>query len=165
MNIKENILGTVGATPLVKINNLNRSDANILAKVEFFNPGGSAKDRVGAAMIDAAVKAGLIGAPAVMIGALSGIGLFTMPNNTLLLSLLRLALTLIGGIMGILGVILSIMAILLYVVSLQSYNTPFLAPYSPSISADKQDAVAQKPLTKWTTRPQSLPNKNKKRRG
>ena len=72
MNIKENILGTVGATPLVKINNLNRSDANILAKVEFFNPGGSAKDRVGAAMIDAAVKAGVLAPGGVIIEPTSG---------------------------------------------------------------------------------------------
>ena len=121
---------------------------------------------VGAIVLgDAAVKAGLIGAPAVMIGALSGIGLFTMPNNTFILSLLRIAITLIGGIMGILGVILSVVAILIYMVSLQNYQAPFLAPYAPNIPADKQDAVGQRPLTEQVERPRSIPNVNKRRRG
>ncbi|MBQ8872668.1 MAG: spore germination protein, partial [Clostridia bacterium] len=121
---------------------------------------------VGAIVLgDAAVKAGLIGAPAVMIGALSGIGLFTMPNNTFILSLLRIAITLIGGIMGILGVILSVVAILIYMVSLQNYQAPFLAPYAPNIPADKQDAGGQRPLTEQVERPRSIPNVNKRRRG
>ncbi len=120
---------------------------------------------VGAIVLgDAAVKAGLIGAPAVMIGALSGIGLFTMPNNTLILSLLRIAITLIGGMMGILGVLLGVVTILIYMSSLQNYRTPFLAPYAPDIPCDKQDAVAQIPLNQQTNRPRSIPNVNKKRR-
>ena len=72
MDIKENILGTIGGTPLVKINKLNDSNAVILAKMEFFNPGGSAKDRVGAAMIDAAVKAGVLAPGGVIIEPTSG---------------------------------------------------------------------------------------------
>lgn len=121
---------------------------------------------VGAIVLgDAAVKAGLIGAPAVMIGALSGIGLFTMLDNTLILSLLRLAITFIAGIMGILGVILSMMTILFYLCSMQDYHTPFLAPFAPSIENDKQDAVASTPIDSWKNRPKSIPNKNKVRRG
>lgn len=120
---------------------------------------------VGAIVLgDAAVKAGLIGAPAVMIGALSGIGLFTMPDNTLILSLLRLVITFIAGIMGILGVILSMMVILFYLCSMQEYHTPFLAPFAPSIENDKQDAVVSTPLESWKNRPKSIPNKNKARR-
>ena len=72
MNIKENILGTIGSTPLVKINKLNDTSAVILAKVEFFNPGGSAQDRVGAAMIDAAVNAGVLTQGGVIIEPTSG---------------------------------------------------------------------------------------------
>ena len=72
MNIAENILSTIGNTPLVKINKLNNSTANILAKVEFFNPGGSAKDRVGIAMIAAAEKAGLIAPGALIVEPTSG---------------------------------------------------------------------------------------------
>ena len=58
--IFRNILETIGKTPLVQINNLPHGDASLLAKVEFFNPGGSVKDRVGAAMIEAAERAGVL---------------------------------------------------------------------------------------------------------
>ncbi len=121
---------------------------------------------VGAIVLgDAAVKAGLLGAPAVMIGALSGIGLFTLPDNTLVLSLMRLIITFIGGTMGLLGVTLSIIAILLYLASLQNNKTPFLAPFAPNIPQDRQDAIGQKPVPQMTERPKSIPNKNNKRRG
>ncbi len=121
---------------------------------------------VGAIVLgDAAVQAGLLGAPAVMIGALSGIGLFTMPDNTLILSLLRLAVTFVGGVMGLLGVIISSLAILVYLASMQDFKTPFLAPFSPDIPEDRQDALAQIPVPQMTQRPKSIPNENKSRRG
>ena len=50
--IRSSILETIGATPLVRINRLNPAPAEVLAKVEFFNPGGSVKDRIGIAMIE-----------------------------------------------------------------------------------------------------------------
>lgn len=121
---------------------------------------------VGAIVLgDAAVQAGLLGAPAVMIGALSGIGLFTLPDNTLILSLLRLLVTFIGGIMGLLGVIVSTLAIIVYLASMQDYKTPFLAPFAPDIPQDRQDAVAQIPVPDMANRPKSIPNNNGKRRG
>lgn len=122
---------------------------------------------VGAIVLgDAAVKAGLLGAPAVMVGALSGIGLYAMPQNTLVLSLLRLIFTFIGGVMGLLGVILGIMALVAYMVSMQDYGVPFLAPYAPSIPHDKQDAVLQSPLARQHQRPKALNNDgNATRRG
>ena len=72
MNIAGNILDTVGNTPLVKVNKLNQSFANVLAKVEFFNPGGSAKDRVGIAMIEDAEKRGLLVPGALIVEPTSG---------------------------------------------------------------------------------------------
>ena len=120
---------------------------------------------VGAIVLgDAAVQAGLLGAPAVMIGALSGIGLFTMPDNTLILSLLRLAVTFIGGVMGLMGVIISTMAIVVYLASMQDYKTPFLAPFAPDIPEDRQDSVKQVPVPKMKRRPKSIPNENSQRR-
>lgn len=60
MNIHENILELIGNTPLVKINHLNEGGANVFAKVEYFNPAGSVKDRVALNMIEEAEKQGLI---------------------------------------------------------------------------------------------------------
>lgn len=54
------IVDTIGHTPLVGIGALNDTHATILAKLEFFNPGGSVKDRIGLSMIEAAEKDGLI---------------------------------------------------------------------------------------------------------
>ena len=72
MNVKSNILETIGHTPLVRINKLNKSAANVFAKVEFFNPGGSVKDRVGVAMIEDAEAKGLLQKGAVIIEPTSG---------------------------------------------------------------------------------------------
>ena len=61
--IYNDITETVGATPLVRLNRLPQRDgvkAEILAKLEFFNPLASVKDRIGLAMIDAAEKTGKI---------------------------------------------------------------------------------------------------------
>ena len=61
--IYKDITETVGATPLVRLNRIPKRDgikAEILAKLEFFNPLASVKDRIGLAMIDAAEKTGKI---------------------------------------------------------------------------------------------------------
>jgi cysteine synthase len=58
--IYNNITETIGRTPLVKVGRLNDTQATIVAKLEFFNPGGSVKDRIGLAMIEAAERDGLI---------------------------------------------------------------------------------------------------------
>ncbi len=60
MKIYENILELIGNTPLVKINKINNGYADILVKVEYFNPAGSIKDRTALAMIEDAEKKGLI---------------------------------------------------------------------------------------------------------
>ncbi len=59
-NIYDLIVDTIGRTPLVKIGKLNNTGATIVAKLEFFNPGGSVKDRIGMAMIEAAERDGII---------------------------------------------------------------------------------------------------------
>ena len=60
MKIYNNALELIGRTPLVKINTLNDSEANIFAKVEYFNPIGSIKDRIVLRIIEDAEKAGKI---------------------------------------------------------------------------------------------------------
>ena len=73
MPIYSNVTATVGHTPLIKLNRLSRGlDATIAVKGEFFNPLGSVKDRIGAAMIDAAEKDGLISPSTTIIEPTSG---------------------------------------------------------------------------------------------
>lgn len=67
-----NILETIGNTPHVRINSLFRDDIEVWMKVERFNPGGSIKDRIGLAMIEAAEKAGTLTQETVIIEPTSG---------------------------------------------------------------------------------------------
>ncbi len=69
----ENILGTIGNTPLVKMSRvIPQTACTVLAKVEFFSPGSSVKDRIGAAMIDAAEADGSLAPGGTIIEGTSG---------------------------------------------------------------------------------------------
>ncbi|KGJ87866.1 cysteine synthase A [Thalassotalea sp. ND16A] len=73
--IYNNIMETIGNTPLVKLHNfgkINNISANILAKIEFFNPAGSIKDRPAFAMIEDAIAKGLINSQTEIVEATSG---------------------------------------------------------------------------------------------
>ena len=73
MKIYNNILETIGNTPLVKLNRVtNGMKGNILAKVETTNPGNSVKDRMAVKMIEDAEKAGLIQPGGTIIEGTSG---------------------------------------------------------------------------------------------
>ena len=73
MKIHFNINSTIGTTPLVRLDNMASGlEAEILAKLEFFNPLGSVKDRIGASMIEAAEKQGLIGPQTLIVEPTSG---------------------------------------------------------------------------------------------
>ena len=59
MKIFNNILETIGNTPLVKLNKITKEvDATVLAKVEYFNPGSSVKDRMAVKMVEDAESDG-----------------------------------------------------------------------------------------------------------
>jgi cysteine synthase A len=73
MNFSESIVHTIGNTPLVRLNRITQgTHATVLAKLEFFNPLGSVKDRIGYSMIAAAERDGRIGPDTVVLEATSG---------------------------------------------------------------------------------------------
>ena len=72
VNIANTVLERIGTTPLVRINKLGSTHAEVVAKVEFFNPGGSVKDRIALAMIEAAEKGGLLRPGSLIIEPTSG---------------------------------------------------------------------------------------------
>ncbi|MEI6352058.1 MAG: cysteine synthase A [Verrucomicrobiota bacterium] len=68
-----NIVETVGRTPLVRLNRITAGlEATVAIKCEYFNPAGSVKDRIGAAMIEAAEKAGVLNQDTVIVEPTSG---------------------------------------------------------------------------------------------
>lgn len=97
MDVRASILETIGNTPMVKLNNLlDQDSAEIYAKLDFLNPGGSVKDRIALYIIEEAEKAGLLkpggtiventsgntGVAAAMAAALKGYkAIFTIPDK------------------------------------------------------------------------------------
>jgi cysteine synthase A len=73
MSIAEDVTQVIGNTPLVRLRRVSEGAvADVVAKLEFFNPGNSVKDRIGVAMIDAAEKAGLIKPDTIILEPTSG---------------------------------------------------------------------------------------------
>jgi cysteine synthase A len=73
MRIANNITELIGSTPLVRINRIAEGAvATVAAKLEFFNPAGSVKDRIGLSMIEAAEAAGVLGSDTIILEPTSG---------------------------------------------------------------------------------------------
>lgn len=71
--IHDDVLGVIGNTPLVRLNKITRGiRATVLAKLEFLNPGGSVKDRIGTAMIEAAEREGKLKPGGTIVEGTSG---------------------------------------------------------------------------------------------
>ena len=125
---------------------------------------GMALGIVGALILgDTAVKAGLISPPAVMLVALSGISFYTIPEQSSQLSFLRLVFTLAGGMFGMFGIVVLFMFLVSYLNDINSYGSPYLAPYAPRIKEDLYDAIIKKETIALNTRPKSIPSQKKKR--
>ncbi|MCQ2399111.1 MAG: spore germination protein, partial [Clostridia bacterium] len=112
---------------------------------------------------ETAVNAGIISAPALMIIAISGICLYTVPELVQTFSLLRLIYLCIAGSIGGYGLILVTVAVLLYLVSFESYDTPLLAPFAPLVVKDLKDGAYKGFLPELDTRPLSLKSPNRTR--
>jgi len=73
MRISNNILETIGNTPMVKLNKITKGiEAKVYAKLEFFNPGASVKDRMALKMVEDAEKSGLLKPGGTIVEGTSG---------------------------------------------------------------------------------------------
>lgn len=103
---------------------------------------GHAVSIIGALVIgDAAVNAGIIGAPMVLVVALTAIGSFVVPSLYEPVTALRFAFILLGGILGVFGIFLGLCAVLVNLCALSPFGIPATAPVSPLSLYAQRDVV------------------------
>lgn len=124
-------------------------------------PIGHAVGIVGGLVIgDAAVTAGLIGAPMVMIVALTAISSFVVPSLYEPVTILRFAFIVVGGLSGLYGVTLVLCAVFVNLCALSAYGVPATAPAAPAKWYDLRDVFIRaswKTLGKRSLKVQRLP--------
>ncbi|MBR4943599.1 MAG: spore germination protein [Clostridia bacterium] len=119
---------------------------------------------VGALVLgETAVSAGILSTPAIIIVALSGICMYTVPNFVETGSLLRWLFLIVAGSIGPFGIVLTATFLLYYLLSAESFGAPLLTPFSPLRRRDLRDTIVKYGLENLSTRPQFLHSKNKTR--
>lgn len=112
---------------------------------------------------ETAVNAGIISAPTLMIIALSGICLYTIPELEQTFSVLRIVFLVVAGSLGLFGLIIAVAVLLTYLVSFECFSTPICAPFSPLVMQDLKDTNYKGFIQELNNRPASLKNANKRR--
>lgn len=127
---------------------------------------GLATSIVGALILgDTGVKAGLISPPGVIVAALAKIALYTAPEQGSQITVLSFIFLILGGSLGLLGMVGGLIYVTNYLSTLDSFGSPYLAPYSPRISNDLKDGLFKAPITELKTRPKTYGSPNKIREG
>ncbi len=124
---------------------------------------GQAVSIVGALVIgEAAVSAGLVGAPMVVVVALTGISSFVVPALTDVTTVTRFVLLILAGFAGFYGVMLGFVGFITHQLALRSFGVPYMSPIVPLNIDDLKDVLFRAPWWAMTTRP-SLIGKNSTR--
>lgn len=110
---------------------------------------------------ETAVTAGIISAPTLMIIALSGICLYTVPALEREFSVIRVLLLIVAGALGGYALILSVCALLVYLCAFESFGTPLLAPYAPLVLPDLKDGFIKGNMSDKAYRPLIFGSPNK----
>jgi hypothetical protein len=117
---------------------------------------GSAVSIVGALVIgQAAVQAGIVSAPMIIVVSLTGIASFMVPRYSigLTIRLLRFPIIIIAGFLGLIGVIFALIFIIIHLSTLRSFGIPYLSPISTLQKNQMQDTIFRFPLWKMNLRP------------
>lgn len=135
------------------------------AGVRLPRPVGQAVSIVGALVIgDAAVSSGLVGAPMVVVTALTAISSFVISPLADVSTLARFILIILAGFSGLYGVMLGFIAFLIHQVSLRSLGAPYMSPLAPSTFSDLKDVFIRSPLWMMLTRPRAFWEKDSNRK-
>jgi spore germination protein KA len=127
------------------------------AGVRLPKPVGQAISIVGALVMgQAAVQAGFVGAPIVIIIAFTAVASFVSPYVSDANSVLRWYLLILASALGGFGITIGILTILVHLSSLKSFSTPYLSPIAPMYTSDLKDTFIRWPLWGMRARPRAL---------
>ncbi|GIP34750.1 spore germination protein [Paenibacillus sp. J2TS4] len=119
-------------------------------------PIGQAVSILGGLVIgQAAVQAGIVSAPMVIIVSLTGVASFVIPHFDLGLTLrfLRFPIMILASTLGLFGVVCGLMLIYLHLTTLRSFGTPYLSPIAPMHTHDMSDVFIRAPWWRMRSRP------------
>jgi spore germination protein KA len=129
-------------------------------------PIGSAVSIVGALVLgDAAVNAGIISAPMIIVIGITAICSFIVPPYTEIMAYYRFALIILAGIMGLYGVIAGAYMILHQIAALKSFGVPYFEPFAHLNKEELKDTFIRFPLWSMKKRPKSISEDNITRQG
>jgi len=127
------------------------------AGIRLPRPVGQALSIVGALVIgESAVSAGLIGAPMVIVVAITAVSGFVVPNLADSGAVLRFILLILGGTFGGFGITIGLLGAMVHMASLASFGFSYLSPIVPFDLEDSKDAVIRAPLWLMIRRPKGM---------
>ncbi|MCQ1528297.1 spore germination protein [Lutispora saccharofermentans] len=127
------------------------------AGVRLPRPVGQAISIVGALVIgESAVSAGIIGAPMVIVVAITAVSSFVIPAQTDSGVILRFILLILAGAMGGFGIGIGLLGVYVHLASLRSFGVPYLAPIAPLVVRDLKDTLIRAPIWGKFTKPRSI---------
>ena len=119
---------------------------------------------VGALVLgDAAVSAGFLSTPTIIVVAFSGICLYAVPNFVETGSILRWVFLIAAGSLGPFGLTVCVALVLYYMLTADSFGMPLLAPFSPLTLPDLKDSIPKYSLFSLQKRPRMYGSKNRTR--
>ncbi|WP_342044118.1 spore germination protein [Bacillus sp. OTU530] len=136
------------------------------AGVRLPRPVGQAVSIVGALVIgQAAVTAGLVSAPMVIVVAITGIASFIIPSfgQAIAIRMLRFPIMILAGSLGLYGILLAILLIFSHMCRLRSFGIPYLSPMAPLHLGDIKDALVRAPWWSMINRPEESVKGNPQR--
>jgi spore germination protein KA len=127
------------------------------AGIRLPRPVGQALSIVGALVIgESAVAAGLIGAPMVIVVAITAVSGFLVPNLNDSAVIIRLYLLILGATFGGFGITMGLLSLLVHMSSLESFGYPYLSPTAPFDFEDQKDTLIRAPIWMMISRPKGM---------
>ena len=135
------------------------------AGVRLPRPIGQAMSIVGALVMgEAAVSAGLISAPMVIVIAITAVSIFAVPSQADSAAILRIIFILLAAVMGNFGIAIGFLGTLVHLSSLKSFGFPYLSPIVPMQPGASTDSLVRAPLWAMLKRPAGMARGDETRR-